>query len=74
MTAPLLRPGGGPANLLLELWRRQGDGERWTDCWKHEGLPRLLELQYVSVHYTISKGVRLTLAGQLAAQTLEASS
>ena len=66
-----LRPGGAPARLLLELWERQGEGERWTACWEDEGLPRLLALQYVSPHYTITQGVCLTLAGQLAAKTLE---
>lgn len=74
MTAPLLRPGGGPANLLLELWAAQAKGERWVECWKHEALPRLIELEYVSSHFMPSKGVRLTLAGQIAAQALEASS
>lgn len=69
-----LRPGGGPARLLLELWARQAQGERWTNCWKDEGLPRLIELGYVSSHFMPSKGVRLTLVGQIAAQALEASS
>jgi len=69
-----LRPGSAPARLLLELWVRQGEGQRWTACWKNAGLNRLIELEYVSCHFIPSKGFRLTRAGQEAAQVLQASS
>ena len=68
-----LRPGGGPARLLLELWQAQADGQRWVVCWEHEGLPELIYLEYVSPHFMPSKGFRLTPAGREAAQVLEAS-
>ena len=66
-----LRPGGGPARLLLQMWRLQASGSRWHILPPRSAFQRLLQLEFIQVcnqHYS------LTQAGRYAAQTLDASS
>ena len=75
MTAPLLHSGKGPANLLLELWARQGEGHRWTALNPlHDTVMRLLDLGYIRPFKMAWAAYTLTPAGREAAQVLEASS
>ena len=66
-----LRPGGGPACLLLELWEKQAMGTRESLTLPSSARRRLQEL-----HYLTDLGgwmSRLTPAGREAARVLEAS-
>ena len=71
-----LRPGGGPARLLLELWQRQanGQGTAGTRLDNSPALTRLFALQFVKLTYPHSGLYSLTQAGRHAAQALDASS
>lgn len=66
-----LRPGGKPARLLLRLWAQQGQGERVWRVTRSPARDRLEALKYVEV---VGACLTLTLAGQQAAQALEAGS
>lgn len=68
-----LRPGGGPARLLLELWHAQAYGNRWCTLPPRRACLRLLQLGFIQMsEYSHLYG--LTEAGRYAAQTLDASS
>ena len=69
-----LRPGGGPARLLLRLWEMQGEGQRRVYVEKSEERARLIELNYLAEDTTWPTGYILTPAGRDAAQALEAGS
>ena len=67
-----LRPGGGPARLLLELWEKQAMGIRESSTPPSAARRRLQQL-----HYLTDLGgwmSRLTPAGREAARVLECSS
>ena len=67
-----LRPGGGPARLLLELWQAQAHGFKWRAV-----LPSTLRAVTFQKGFICEYGVLdfygLTPAGREAAQVLEAS-
>lgn len=69
-----LRTGGGPACLLLELWARQAEGQRWT-CFNplHSTVLELLDGGYIAPFKPHWAMYTLTPAGRAAAQVLEAS-
>lgn len=68
-----LRPGKRPALLLLDLWEKQGQGQRAVPVDPCLARARLLELGYVWESVTLCWLI-LTPAGQAAAQSLAASS
>ncbi|WP_407543798.1 hypothetical protein Q0M94_28360 (plasmid) [Deinococcus radiomollis] len=66
-----LRPGGGPAQLLLELWEaeqeHQGEAHDVPPCKEKR---RLCDLRYI----TAGRSIQITEKGRDAARALEAGS